>query len=63
MQLNSSYKDLQPHWEEVQDCWNDVVRRDFAKAYLDPLEEEVQMAMRALDQLAEVMARMKHECE
>jgi hypothetical protein len=63
MQLHSSYKDLKPHWEDVQDCWSDVVQRDFDKTYLEPLDEQVQTTLRAMDRLAEVMARMQQECE
>ncbi len=62
MQLNSSYKDLKPHWQDVQESWHDIVQRNFEETYLEPLDEQLQSALRAMDRLAEVMARMQQDC-
>ena len=55
-------KKLQLRWEQTQTQWNDQVMREFAKRHLHPLEPKIVASVRALERLAELVARVEHEC-
>ncbi len=61
--LYSSLKDLRLRWEAVRQGWNDPISRDFEENLLEPLVAQAQAALRAMDQLALVLAQMQHECD
>ena len=49
-------------WEEVQTGWHDSVSRDFERDYIAPLEPCIAAALRAIDQLSEVLTRAEQDC-
>jgi len=49
-------------WEEVQTGWNDSVSREFERDHLTPLEPRIAAALRAIDQLSEVLTRAQQDC-
>ena len=49
-------------WEEVQTGWNDSVSRDFQRDYITPLEPQIAAALRAIDQLSEVLTKAEQDC-
>lgn len=59
--LQHDLKALRARWEEVQADWDDQVRRDFEAKHLAPLEDRVEAAVRAIDQLKEVLGKMVKE--
>ena len=61
-QLYAAMKSLRERWEQTQETWRDMIRRDFADDYWDPLEQRVQSALAAIDRLAQVMTRAREEC-
>ncbi|MGD9648782.1 MAG: hypothetical protein AB7U73_23930 [Pirellulales bacterium] len=60
--LRHAAQKLRLAWEEAQTGWNDAVSRDFERDYLDPLEPRIAAALRAIDQLGEVLTRAEQEC-
>ena len=60
--LHNQLKDLRARWQEVQDVWDDPVRKDFEEGHWAALEAHVTAALRAMDQLAAVMTQARHDC-
>ncbi len=60
--LQYALKNLRQHWEAAKEGWQDQVRHDFERNHIQPLEAQVSGAIRAMDRLAEVTAKMRREC-
>ncbi|HKI37844.1 MAG TPA: hypothetical protein VKA46_38680 [Gemmataceae bacterium] len=60
--LHNQLKDLRGRWQQVQDVWNDPVRKEFEEEHWEVLEARVLAALRAMDQLATVMIQARHDC-
>jgi hypothetical protein len=60
--LYNQLKDLRARWQEVQDIWDDPVRREFEEGHWAEMETRVQAALRAMDQLATIMAQARNDC-
>jgi hypothetical protein len=60
--LHNQLKDLRARWQEVAAGWDDAVRRQFEDGHWAALEARVQAALRAMEQLAVVMAQVRHDC-
>jgi hypothetical protein len=62
-QLSNAFKALKAEWDATENIWRDVVRKDFADTYWDPLSVRLAALMTATDRLDQVMAQMKRDCE
>ncbi len=60
--LYNLFKDLRVRWEQVQDQWNDPVRRDFEENHWVELETRVHAALQAMERLAQVLVQVRHDC-
>ena len=60
--LRYALKTLHAKWDVARDGWSDQVRRDFEQRQIAPLEQQTDATIRAMEQLGEVLARMKREC-
>jgi hypothetical protein len=60
--LQSAHKNLLERWDETHRVWQDVVRAEFAKEHLEPLGPLVQATLAAIDQLAQVLSRVRQDC-
>ena len=49
-------------WEETRIVWNDSVLAEFAKDHLEPIEPAVLTTLGAIDRLAQVLIRLRQEC-
>jgi hypothetical protein len=54
---------LGQRWEQTRPGWNDAVRRDFEKEFLEPLMEQVQGTLRGIDRLADVLEEVYKDCD
>jgi hypothetical protein len=61
-QLNDAMDTLKVHWERTTPLWRDVVRQDFEENYWEPLQPQVESALKALDQMMQVLGKMRREC-
>lgn len=61
--LSRKLKELKQGWEETRSGWNDPVGQSFNDEHWEPLEAKVVAALRAIDRLAPLLHKMKHECE
>jgi hypothetical protein len=62
-QLNDAMKTLQVHWDEATNNWNDMVRHDFEERYLEPLRRHVDVTLRDMNHLAQILAKVKRDCQ
>lgn len=60
--LRHAAQKLRLAWDEVQASWRDPVSLEFERDYLEPLEPKIAAALRAIDQLAEVLTRAEQDC-
>lgn len=61
-QLANAFKVLKVDWESTENIWRDVVRKDFAEAYWEPLATRLGAVLTAMDRLDQVMAQMRNDC-
>ncbi|MCK4871686.1 MAG: hypothetical protein KAS72_03070 [Phycisphaerales bacterium] len=61
--LQDSYKDLQAKWSHTRAVWRDVARDEFEKQYLAPLEPRISASLTAMTRMAELLARLRRECD
>ena len=62
-QLSDAQKSARAHWDNVQDVWDDVARREFDGATWQPLDRHVGDLLRAVDQLGAMFTQIRNECE
>lgn len=60
--LRYSAQKLQLHWEQTKAQWNDAVSRDFEREHLEPLDNPLSSALRAIEALSEVLNRATQDC-
>jgi len=62
MELGGALKDLRIFWEETKAVWNDPVRDSFEEHRWIPLETSVLGGLRAMNQLAPIIEKVRQEC-
>ena len=60
--LNYAIKTLRAKWDEVEMHWRDGVRREFEEHHLVPLERQVEVTLRGMHDIADVLARVRRDC-
>jgi hypothetical protein len=60
--LTHALKTLRERWEGTKEHWSDQVARDFEKNHLIPLETQSNNAARGMEKLAEIFAKLRHDC-
>jgi hypothetical protein len=60
--LKQSYENLMLHWEDTRAGWADDARRAFEEIHVEPIEPDIQGALRAIDRLSAIISRMQQEC-
>ncbi len=63
MKLVSSLKDLHGRWDRVRTRWNDPVAKAFEKEFLAPLDAKIRSGASAMEQMRELIAQARRECE
>ena len=61
-QLANAFKSLKLEWEATESVWRDIVRREFAQDYFDPLAARLSTVLSAMDRLDEALGQMNHDC-
>jgi hypothetical protein len=62
-QLFSALKTLRLRWDDVCRQWDDAVRRDFEDEFWNHVEPGVATTLAALDKIAQVIGRLRQDCE
>jgi hypothetical protein len=61
--LSKALKQLQTQWAETKASWDDPRSRELEPRVLLPLELDLRSAVSAMDQIAVLLTRVRHECE
>jgi hypothetical protein len=62
-QIYDAQKTARAKWDAAGDAWDDEVRRAHGEATVEPLDEAVSDALRAIDQLAVLFTQIRQDCE
>ncbi len=60
--LHSSMKTLRQRWDETRSLWDDLVSQELEETFWAPLESQVPAALRAIDQLDQVLRKVRNDC-
>ncbi len=60
--LLNAHKSLVQRWEETRLVWQDGVRAEFEKDHLEPLAPTLLSTLGAIDQLSQILGRLRQEC-
>jgi len=60
--LNHAIKTLLEHWDATSETWNDAVRKDYEERHVAPLESAVKVAMGGMQDIAEVLGKVRRDC-
>jgi hypothetical protein len=60
--LADGLKTIGALWEEIRIGWDDPVSRDFETNQWQPLKNQVEATLSAIDRLAPILARAQKEC-
>lgn len=63
VQLADGMKKMLVRWEETKAFWDDSVRRDFEKKYIEPLIDHLKITMQAQEDLSRMMQACYHDCK
>ncbi|HEY1922012.1 MAG TPA: hypothetical protein VGG44_04545 [Tepidisphaeraceae bacterium] len=61
--LNKSMKELMMHWNETKTQWRDGNARVFESKFLTPMEQDAKRAVSAMDHMAQVLQKIRSDCE
>jgi len=60
--LKDAARTLHAQWSVIRSQWNDAQSDRVQREVVERAEQAVHLALKALDQLGEVMARVRKEC-
>lgn len=63
VQLADAMKKMLLKWEETIPHWNDSVRKEFEKRFIEPLIDQVKFSLQAQEDLSRVMQACYHDCK
>ncbi|HWX22003.1 MAG TPA: hypothetical protein VN578_19050 [Candidatus Binatia bacterium] len=61
--LGAITKELWANWQQTRDSWNDAKSLEFEQKYVLELRASVDRAVTVIDQLDELVAKIRHDCE
>jgi hypothetical protein len=61
--LARATKDLSSRWEETRHSWRDQKAREFESEFISPLPDSITSAMAIIDELDNVLSKIKKHCE
>jgi hypothetical protein len=60
--LHDALEVLLVRWEETKAVWQDQVRIDFERQYLEPLPPRVLALVERINCLSQLLVKARHEC-
>jgi hypothetical protein len=60
--IGLAHRQLEVAWERARETWDDPVSRALWDHHLGPLEQSIRSASGAIDQMREVLERLRREC-
>ncbi len=62
-QIYDAQKTARAKWIAIEEGWSDEVRRTHGENVVEPLDEAVSDALRAIDMLAVLFTQVRQDCE
>jgi hypothetical protein len=62
-QLGKLIKDLQNRWHETRMNWDDEQARRFEERFIEPLEQDLRIALSAMDEMGAILGQIRNECQ
>ena len=63
VQLADGMKKMLIKWEETKAYWDDSVRRDFEKKFIEPLIDQLKITMQSQEDLSRMMQACYQDCK
>jgi hypothetical protein len=60
--LRKAVKELMMHWAECRSKWSDSNTHAFEERFIVPFDQDAKMAVSGMDQMAQVLQRIKSDC-
>ncbi len=61
--INDATRELMVRWDQVRESWRDAKAAEFSKTYLSGLGEDASRALRVMDELERLIAKIHADCE
>ena len=61
--IMTSLKELNLKWDQVRRSWDDSVAKEFEETHIVPLEGQARSAVSAIENMTQIVARAKSECQ
>jgi len=56
-------RELLQRWHQTREAWADGKAREFEDRFIREIESEVNATLPAIEQLASILQRVRHDCE
>ena len=60
--IGTAHRQLEVAWQKAQETWDDPVSRALWEHHLGPLDQSLRAAAGAMDQMREVLERIRRDC-
>jgi hypothetical protein len=61
--LMEALKELGVEWDRARMGWRDVKMHEFAERYLDPLPNDISKAKTVMEEIDELLKKVRSDCE
>jgi hypothetical protein len=61
--LVQSLKNLTNEWEMTKSFWHDIKSQEFERHYLDPLPPHVASAITVMEEIDQLLKKIRSDCE
>jgi hypothetical protein len=61
--IGTAIRDLRSLWSNTKVYWTDVNSEKFEEEFLAPMEMDVRTAANAMDQMGQLLAQIRRQCE
>ena len=61
--LQEAMKQLNMEWQRTKESWSDVKSRDFENTYLADLPQQIARANHVIEELDDILKKIKASCE
>ncbi len=62
-ELRTALNDMRRAFERTHDYWRDSSREEFYKLYIEPIENELDQAAKAIAQTASILSQVHTDCK
>ncbi len=61
--LQQAFRKLNVAWQQTRGQWRDVKSREFEQTYLEPLPQALTQASMVMDEIGNLIRKVKEDCE